>query len=182
MIEEWRDIEGYEGLYQVSNLGRVKSLERVIIRANNRAMPYKEQILKNRKTSNGYLYVSLYKNKQCKNHSIHRLVAQSFIENPNNYEEINHIDENKTNNNVVNLEWCTRKQNMAHGNCRQRIIESNSKPIYCLELDKFYKSATECARELNIDHTGIGHVLRKDFKQYKNLTFFYVKDIELGVK
>ena len=100
--EIWKDIPNYEGLYQVSNLGNIKSLFR-----------YKK-ILKPIKNTLGYLKVSLYKNKKIKVFSIHRLVAETFIPNPNNLPEINHKDGNKGNNNVENLEWCTRQQNILH--------------------------------------------------------------------
>lgn len=98
MEEVWKDIKGYEKLYQVSNLGRVKSLKTNKILKSNPTFSYK--------------FVGLYKNKRCKLITIHRLVATTFIENPNNYNIINHIDGNVNNNNVSNLEWCTQKHNM----------------------------------------------------------------------
>ena len=107
MIEEWRDIKGYEGKYQVSNLGRVKSL--------NYNHTKKEKILSDYPNTYGYLYVNLYKNGKGKPFYIHKLVAQAFIDNPNNYREINHKDENKQNNRVENLEWCNRKYNCNYG-------------------------------------------------------------------
>ena len=94
-MEEWRDIIEYEGLYQISNKGRVKSL------GNNKNR--KEKIL-SLKPINGYMRVFLYKNGKPKPYSVHRLVAIAFIPNPNNYPEVNHIDEDKTNNIVENLE------------------------------------------------------------------------------
>lgn len=100
--EIWKDIKGYEGLYQVSNLGNIKSLFR-----------YKK-ILKPTKNTLGYLKVSLYKDKKIKVMSVHRLVAEAFLENTNNFTDINHKDGNKTNNKVENLEWCTRQQNILH--------------------------------------------------------------------
>ena len=107
MKEEWRDIKGYEGKYQVSNLGRVKSL--------NYRRTGKEEILTNTPNEKGYLYLFLYKKGKRKPYYIHRLVTDAFIVNPNNYEEVNHKDEDKTNNNVDNLEWCSRKYNMNYG-------------------------------------------------------------------
>lgn len=104
MREIWKDIEGYEGLYQISNLGRVKSFKR-----------YSEgKILKARKVTKGYLQVTLLKNGKGKNKKVHRLVAQAFIMNPNNCPQVNHINGNKTDNTVQNLEWVTNKENVQH--------------------------------------------------------------------
>jgi len=112
--EIWKDIIDYEGLYQISNLGRVKSLSRKII--NSRRKGYiKERILKFALNSDGYKYICLHKNNKGYTHRIHKLVAIMFINNINNKSEVNHIDGNKQNNNVNNLEWCTRKENILHG-------------------------------------------------------------------
>ena len=102
MKEIWKDIKGYEGLYKVSNLGNVKSLK---INANIKPS-------KGRK----YIGVNLYKNGVTKTKSIHRLVAEHFIDNPNNKPCVNHIDCNRTNNKASNLEWCTYKENNNYGN------------------------------------------------------------------
>lgn len=107
MEEIWKGIKGYEGKYQVSNLGKVKTL--------NYHRSCKERILKNLINTHGYLYVILSKNCICKNLTIHRLVAAAFIDNPENLPEVNHIDENKTNNCVSNLEFCNRKYNINFG-------------------------------------------------------------------
>lgn len=98
-LEAWKPIKDYEGLYEVSNLGRVKSTRK---------------ILKPRDTPNGYYHVGLYKDKKRTEHYIHRLVAQAFLDNANGYREVNHIDENKKNNKVSNLEWCGRAYNVSY--------------------------------------------------------------------
>lgn len=103
MVEIWKDIKGYEGRYKVSNLGNVKSL-----------LGKKERILKSLNHTEGYYKVILYKENIAKNKCIHRLVAEAFIDNPQNKKDINHKDGNKHNNNVSNLEWCTRKENVIH--------------------------------------------------------------------
>ena len=108
MIEKWVDIEGYEKEYQISNYGRLKSLK------NN-------LIMKPMIATNGYLIACLWKNGKQKKYVIHRLVAKAFLDNPNNYKEVNHIDEDKNNNNVNNLEWCSHKYNMNYGKVRENL-------------------------------------------------------------
>lgn len=111
MEEIWLDIEGYEGKYMVSNLGRVKSL--------NYCNSNKERIMSLGNNGNGYLYASLQINHKRKNIYVHRLVAKSFIPNPNKFPVINHKDENKQNNCVDNLEWCTQKFNTRYSSARK---------------------------------------------------------------
>lgn len=112
-IEIWKDIKGYEGKYQVSNLGNVKSLN------YNRT---KKEHLLGLYSCRGYLQVVLSKNCICKKFLVHRLVAEAFIENPDNLPQVNHIDENKLNNRVDNLEWCGAKYNTNFGTRLQRIM------------------------------------------------------------
>lgn len=134
MINEvWKDIEGYEGLYQVSNLGRVKSLERIISDGRHR----KERILKPYDDGNGYLRVEL----QSKPFKLHRLVAQAFIPNPDNLPFVNHKDENPKNNRVFlnddgsvdesNLEWCDNKYNINYGTTQERRISTKIEKGQC---------------------------------------------------
>ena len=142
MKEEWRDIKGYEGLYQISNLGRIKSLK------DNHGK-YREKILKPG-NSNGYFYVDLCKNSKGKLFKIHRLVAIHFIENPNNYPEVNHKDENSTNNCVDNLEWCTREYNNSYGTRNKRASEKlkgsknpKSRKVQCITTGKKFNTIRE---------------------------------------
>ena len=111
MEEIWKDIEGYEGLYQVSNLGRVKTLRRTFL--NGRTT--QEKILKLQLDRYGYKIVELSKSGKSKKFKVHRLVAIAFIPNDNDYKEINHINEIKSDNRVTNLEWCTRWYNVHYG-------------------------------------------------------------------
>ena len=116
MQEIWKDVEGYEGLYQVSNLGNVKSIPRVIkssLKHQNKVLR-KGRLLKQSLNHNGYPQIVLKILGKCYCKRVHRLVAEVFIPNPNNYPQINHIDGNKLNNKVSNLEWCTAKQNIIH--------------------------------------------------------------------
>lgn len=110
MTEIWKDIKGYEGLYQVSNLGRVKSLD-IVDRLGRK---HKSNIKYQNDNGNGYLIVNLKHNGKQKNHLVHRLVAEAFIENPENKKEVNHIDGDKLNNRVDNLEWVSRSENLKH--------------------------------------------------------------------
>lgn len=110
MTETWKDVAGYEGLYQVSDLGRVRSLKYG-----------KSRILKHIIGKKGYLHVTLYREGEQKSVLIHRLVAQAFVPNPSNFPVINHKDENPANNTVNNLEWCTQRYNVNYGTCRAKI-------------------------------------------------------------
>ena len=115
MIEEWRPIEGYEGLYEVSNTGKVRSVDRYVKYSNGQIHLHKGKVLSPVKSNFGYLLVSLCCNGKYKSISVHRLVAQAFIENPDNLPEINHKNEDKTNNSVDNLEFCDRSYNNNYG-------------------------------------------------------------------
>ena len=123
MEEIWKDIIGYEGLYQVSNFGRVKSLSRQVFVSNPHFIGYrktKEKILSNKPSKIKYVYVILNKNSEKFQVGIHRLVAQAFIPNPNNLPEVNHKDENPSNNFVDNLEWCSHSYNSNYGTINER--------------------------------------------------------------
>lgn len=121
--ELWKAISGYEGLYEVSNLGNVRSLFR-----------YKK-VLKPWDIGTGYLMVSLSKDKSRRTFFVHRLVASAFIENPENKPQVNHLDENRANNNVSNLEWCTCKENHNYGSHNEKLSTAHinhpkkSKPV-----------------------------------------------------
>lgn len=145
MQEVWKDIDwvkGYEGLYQVSNLGRVKSLARYD--SNGRFL--KERIKKLVPIQTGYLTTLFCVDGVLKNMFVHRLVATAFIPNSENLPEVNHKDENKQNNCVENLEWCDRKYNLAYGNKRLKEAKTKGFPVYCIELDKTFWSVNEAAR------------------------------------
>lgn len=149
-IEEWRPIVGYEGRYEVSNIGRVKSLGRYIIGNGGTLYWHSERIMKPQKNHKGYLNVPLSKDGVYRTCTIHRLVAMAFIQNPNNYPEINHINEDKADNRVDNLEWCTAKHNNNWGTRRQRVIESNSIPLVAIRFSTgerlYFKSKAEALK------------------------------------
>lgn len=119
-MEIWKDIKNYEGLYQVSNLGRIKSLSRTVYQYNYMAkkdikITFKGKIRKPRMSKDGYYIINLNKDGKMTTYRVHRLVGEQFVENKENKPYINHKDGNKLNNNVDNLEWCTAKENSIHG-------------------------------------------------------------------
>jgi len=115
-MEAWKDIHGFEGYYQVSNTGKIKSLKRTVSNTGNYIgkITYKERLLKQTINRYGYHVVTLQKDGKRHFSIVHRLVANAFIENKESLREVNHIDRNKSNNNASNLEWCSRKQNVQH--------------------------------------------------------------------
>lgn len=154
--EFWKDITGYEGLYQVSNIGRIKSLPRKYSRG--------ESIMNTPINHWGYKMVYLSKNKHKKFFSVHRLVALHFIDNPRNYKFVNHKDEDKTNNKATNLEWCTSKYNTNYGTCIQRRVAKQKNKhgakrvlqyTMNLELIKEYPSIMEATRVTSISPRAI---------------------------
>lgn len=175
MEEIWKDIKNYEGLYQVSNLGRVKSL--------NFHRTGKERILKLFKKRN-YLQVCLSKNSKHKYYSVHRLVATTFIHNPNGYLVINHRDEDPFNNCVNNLEFCTQKYNINYGNRNKKcaLAQPYRKRIKCIDLEtneeKNYSSIHEASRQMNLRHECIWQSIYKYKSPYKNRYIF--SEIENG--
>lgn len=141
----WKDIPGFEGKYQVSNTGRIRSL--------NYRRTGKTRVLKQATNKDGYKVIGLIKNGKYKTYFIHRLVALAFIPNPNNYPMINHKDENKTNNTVENLEWMSHKDNCNYGTRNKRVSEGmkgkNGKPILMFTLDGEYIRRFDCAADAN---------------------------------
>ena len=166
--EIWKDIEGYFGLYQISNLGRVKSL------GNGKTHNSKEHLLKLEKDKYKYSIVCLCKQGKMKRYKVHRLVAQHFIHNPNNLEQINHIDEDKTNNCVSNLEWCDAKHNCNYGTRNKRIGESNSKQVMCVETGVIYTSTMEIQRQLGFSSGNISNACTGRYKQAYGFHWKYV--------
>lgn len=154
VVEEvWKDIEGYEGIYQVSSIGEVKSI----------FYNKKPKILKRSKTTTGYYKVELYKDKNRKSFKVHRLVAKAFILNPESKPNINHIDGNPLNNHVNNLEWCTQKENVLHA------IETGLKKKICIpkkELKQLYIYERKPMREIG-EIYGVADTTIKDrLKEY----------------
>lgn len=120
MREEWKDIKGYEGIYQISNKGEVRSLDRIVHGRNDY---FQKGVILKQANNGNYNFVSIQVNGKQKKLYIHRAVAEHFIPNPLGLKEVNHKDENKQNNSVENLEWCTSKYNANYGTRNQRISE-----------------------------------------------------------
>lgn len=161
MQEIWKDIKGYKDLYQVSNLGRVKSLERYKDN-HGKLQKVNEKIKVARKDKQGYELLDLYKDNKPKTVRVHRLVAEAFIENINSKETVNHIDGNKSNNAASNLEWVSYKEQNIHfykNNLKSKenidkaikaMTKVQSKKVKCLNNGIIYDSASEAARQVGI--------------------------------
>jgi len=172
MNEEWRDVVGYEGYYQVSSNGKVKSLSRKL--GNNHVT--KDIVMKPVIDKYGYKRLGLYKNNKLTNALVHRLVATAFVDNNENKNIVNHKDENKTNNNIDNLEWVTVKENNNYGTRIERISNSNKNKIKVIYRDNTYEiwdSAIDFAKEFGILQSNIIHCLKGRQKTYHGLRFEY---------
>lgn len=160
MEETWKDIAGYEGLYQVSNLGRVKSVERVITLSNGHPKTIPETILKPSSVSRGYLRVDLKRG--AKRYAlIHRLVAEAFIPNENLFATtVNHKDEDKTNNRVDNLEWMSQTENNRYSFAgpngdRWGAEHPKAKSVRCIETGQVFGSQADASRWLGLRDTAV---------------------------
>ena len=143
----WKDIKDYEGLYQVSNTGKIRNTKT-------------KYILKPVTQSNGYMKVCLTKNRVQKNRTIHRLVAETFIPNTSNLPCINHKDEDKTNNQVDNLEWCDNKYNLNYGTRNERAAKSLGKKVKCVETGIIYTSINQAEKQTGINSRSISKVCK----------------------
>ena len=172
MKEIWKDKKDYEGRYQVSNWGRVKSLKRKNV--------LKEKILKPYVDKDGYLTVML--NNPRKTFLVHRLVAEAFIPNPDNLPQVNHKDENKQNNVVINLEWCDVKYNNEYNNGQKRRAIKRLKPILQYTLDgefvREWESAKQAEREGGFNNVCICKCCRGHIKYHKGFRWSYKKEGE----
>ena len=161
-MEIWKDIEGYEGLYQVSNKGRVKSLKYG-----------KERILRPGIDRDGYYKIMLYNDSARKTFRLHRLVAEAFIPNLDNKPEVNHKDENKKNNCVENLEWIRHIDNCNYGTRNKRLSRKLLQYSKDGEFIKEWQSAVEVKRVLGIDHGNIARCCKGRYKSAGNFIWKY---------
>ena len=175
-MEEWKDIEGYKGKYQISNMGRVKSLKRM--KRNGKGyQKIPEKILEGVENNRGYLRVQLFKDGKGKWYLVHVLVATAFLENPQNLPEVNHKDEDKTNNRVENLEYCSRSYNLNHGTRNKKVAEKLSKPLFSVDKESglimWWQSASEAERQTGIDQGNISACCRGERKSAGGHIWFY---------
>lgn len=182
-LEIWKDVKNYEGLYQVSNLGNIKSLDRIVETKNRKNYLRKGKVQKKSVNSFGYETVGFTVDSKTKIYRVHRLVALSFIENTENKPQINHIDGNKTNNNVNNLEWCTSSENQIHSvstglsNPSYPLLKGSKNGRSLLKEEQVveirnkyipYKySAKKLALEYNVSESCITHILNNT--SWKNI-------------
>ena len=155
MINEiWKDIPGYEGLYQVSNSGKVKSISHQAKNNSNGGVRMTVGcILSLYKMPNGYLQVHLSKNEKRKKLYVHRLVATVFLHNESNFSDVNHIDGDKNNNSVENLEWCSHRSNQIH--MIENRMTRKAFPVICVESGNVYRSISDAEKQTGISRYAI---------------------------
>ena len=180
MNEIWKDIFNYEGLYQVSNTGKVKSLERKSFNGHT-LIKNKERLLKFGNNGNGYSFVNLSKNGKQKQLYVHRLVASAFIPNPLNKKTVNHKDGNKSNNCIENLEWCTQKENNNHARrtglvkiteeTKRKISESKKgklnprhRRVICVESGMIFDTVKQASDFLGFHKTAVSNAILNNRK------------------
>jgi len=152
-MENWKPIPGYEGLYEVSDLGNVRSL-------HQKFKAKSIVILKQATGSRGYKLVTLCKDQKQTSFNVHRIVANVFVPNPNNYPCVNHIDEDKTNNSASNLEWCSYYYNNVYGERLTKSALKRSKPVMCIETGVIYASTCAAQRETGVCQSHISACCR----------------------
>ena len=187
-MEIWKEVYGYDGVYFISDKGRIKSVDRRIPNTNGVGTRLiKGKILSTTLNNKGYKCVSLHKNGKIKTFTIHRLVALSFIPNPNNYSDVNHKDENKLNNNAENLEWVTHEYNMNYGERGKkageklkntRLLSKNGKAHKVINLDtkKIFGCIREASMHYNVNESGISQCCRGKSKKCGGYRWMYYED------
>ena len=164
MTEEWKPVVGYEGRYEVSNLGRVRSVGRTVIDKVGRRQVWPSIVLSAFLNLEGRIQVSLWKDNRKKILQVHRLVAMAFLPNPDNLPQVNHKDENPQNNRVDNLEWCTNKYNVNYGTALVRMAQKNMIPVIGTDKDGNeyrFASIKEAGEKTGVCKKDIAHCCKK---------------------
>ena len=167
--EEWKEVYGFDHLYEISNYGHLRTKY-----AGKRGYTKDYRNIEPINNGNGYLRFNLKCNGVQRTVYVHKLVAEYFIENPNGYTEVNHKDEDKTNNHVNNLEWCTHKYNSNYGTRNERASRLNCKRIRCIETEQIFQSITEAAKEMNVVKTSISNCVNGRSATAAGYTWEYV--------
>ena len=190
-MEVWKPIKDYEQLYEISNTGKVRRKDSILTRSNGRQLPVKGGEMQLRDNGNGYLRVKLCKNNKSRRVLIHRLIAEHFIPQPEGLTVINHIDGNKQNNNISNLEWTTQKENIRHARetglvdvkkwknsiaeTGRRVIKDlhikNSRSVINTDTGEKFISIVEAAKALGVCRMSLGKKLRGQRKNNTSLVF-----------
>ena len=199
MNEIWLDVKGYEGFYQISSLGRIKSVDRFVpIKFKNGNVIlrfYSSKFLKPFHDKDGYIIYDLIKDKKRTHFRFHRLLAEHFIPNPDNKPEVNHINGVKYDNRLENLEWCTKSDNMRHlydalgfkgsnygkqltNEHKENIAKHHRKKVLCVELNREFNSNKEAVEWLGLGNTAVTDAIRRNHKSggyhWKYLTFLNI--------
>lgn len=181
--EEWRPISGYEGEYDVSNYGRVRSRGFIQEAVNGRRILMKPRLLTQQKTKDGYMRIEISKQGRQKKFAVHRLVANAFIPNPENKPQVNHIDSDRANNKAENLEWVTASENSIHGYKYgffnpdpTKMINARKKPVIRSD-GKVFPSAVDAAKDAGLSDCGLQWHMKHGTKVKKNGLFYkYAED------
>ena len=190
MEEVWKDIPGFEGYYQASNFGRVRGLDRTVPTKNGFSKKIKGRIMSQSVAGTGYMQVMITKNGKQQPHTVHRLVASAFIENPNGYNEVDHIDGTRTNNNVNNLRWVTHYEyvmhmhelgrwydgsaNITNQEAREKALSRTRRPVMRSD-GKIYRSVSEAAKTENVARSSISRACKSDSYTCHGFKYKYVE-------
>ena len=180
-MENWKPVKGYEMFYEVSDKGRIRSLDRVTVFKDGRIRKFYGKILECSTVNNsGYLTIGLHNNGNSKTFLVHRIVAEAFIKNPHLCNEVNHIDQNKLNNSANNLEWCTHRENVNHGDEIERGAKKQRRSFRQIDLNgkliKIWNGFKQMQRETGIQRKSVYDCCIGKRESYMGFRWEYVED------